>query len=455
MGSLELSFDGYREREAHATVTFEPLNVEAQRVNAHLAVSSNGARYVFWITPDDYRVTVLLSVGEDHVVYVPRVLSFQPGSTHRLRYGSSFSVRMNLLDWFPGSLRLWFDVVDDRENYLLQFPQREAKLKLWQDGRAVYDGPGVRGQDLRAFTIDRDWGDMRNRRPATYEYTASSKVVGQLSLRGAIPPDQKRLWDFLPTTFSSPLMVVRFRDANAGSGEKLAQMLEQAYTWLCENYAGTVQPSDRGYFEVISAMPVGAAAAGSGGIIALHVYAGYDAHVVSYGRDARVLFHELGHLYQGSPPHNQAKGMGGDICESQATAVSDACVRALFGERQHHAMRQMVSRLFFDFLAGRAAELPGPNRHEFINHYIQARYGQRVIRAFFRAMYASQGNCEQILLSADFLKTEHERSAALYSFLCGQNLAWLFRWAGFQVSDENIARAMTHFKERGAVAPMN
>jgi hypothetical protein len=53
----------------------------------------------------------------------------------------------------------------------------------------------------------------------------------------------------------------------------------------------------------------------------------------------------------------------------------------------------------------------------------------------------------------DFLTNEYERGAALYSFLAGDNLAWLYRWTGLPVSDEVVDRAVRAFREGGAKAP--
>ena len=68
-------------------------------------------------------------------------------------------------------------------------------------------------------------------------------------------------------------------------------------------------------------------------------------------------------------------------------------------------------------------------------------------------MYRSEGNCEALLLSADFLVSEAERSAAMYSFLCGDNLAWLYRWIGENVTDEIVEQALAYFAQQGAAVP--
>jgi hypothetical protein len=78
--------------------------------------------------------------------------------------------------------------------------------------------------------------------------------------------------------------------------------------------------------------------------------------------------------------------------------------------------------------------------------YIDARYGQAVNRAFFRAVYANECRLGAILGTMDFLKTESERTATLYSYLANDNLAWLYRWAGFQVSDEIVDQGVAYIQ---------
>jgi hypothetical protein len=78
--------------------------------------------------------------------------------------------------------------------------------------------------------------------------------------------------------------------------------------------------------------------------------------------------------------------------------------------------------------------------------YIDARYGQAVNRDFFLAVYANEHDLGAILETMDFLKTESERTATLYSYFVNENLAWLYRWAGLQVSDEIVNQGVAYLK---------
>jgi hypothetical protein len=139
--------------------------------------------------------------------------------------------------------------------------------------------------------------------------------------------------------------------------------------------------------------------------------------------------------------------MGSSAGESQANLISAYCLRALQGERLFREARQFRSRQFFEFLAGTGGDLPDFDRHFFILLYIDARYGFHINRDFFRAVYADEGNCGQLLQEMDFLANDHERIAALYSFLVGDNLAWLYRWARLPVADASIDQAIRKFQE--------
>jgi len=68
-------------------------------------------------------------------------------------------------------------------------------------------------------------------------------------------------------------------------------------------------------------------------------------------------------------------------------------------------------------------------------------------------LYRSEGTLEQALESSSFLNTEDKKSAAVYSFLTGDNLAWLYRWVGANVTDAEIKRAMDYFSDQHVILP--
>jgi len=92
-------------------------------------------------------------------------------------------------------------------------------------------------------------------------------------------------------------------------------------------------------------------------------------------------------------------------------------------------------------------------RYQFPLFYIDARYGQAVNRDFFRTVCTNEHNLGAIVEMAGFLKTESERTASLYSYLTNDNLAWLYRWAGFQVSDDIVDQGLAYIRSFMSAKP--
>jgi len=463
LSRLLVKFDGYPRGETRAVVNFTPVDRDAAEVGVPVRIPLSGRTCSFMVTPETYRVTVSASGSG---VFVPQTLALGQGKEHTLHYGSKFEARLNVLRWGPKMLELWFDVIDDRGNCLHQVDKSTGTLRLTGSADTLYDGPGVR-KSARHFKIERNWGPPESRGDVGYEYVLNSDFLGSLARRGVLPTDPKEfLPDSLPVTFASPHFEIRYRENTPEAAQRVAEALEGASSWLAQHYAGPIQVRRHDRITVRSVRPVGVGAAG-GDNIGVLVYAAQVLDPRILGGTTRVLFHEYGHLYQAHPPHHQAQNMGKDTCESIASLLCDYCIRALQGEQGYRRTNQNWSKGFFNSrlanqkpedeedTIGEGDEAPehGADRLDFIYHYVHMRYGQKVNRDFFRALYASEGNCEQVLFSADFLQTEVERSAALYSFLAGDNLGWLYRWAGFKVEDAKIDRALSYFKERGASIP--
>jgi hypothetical protein len=141
--------------------------------------------------------------------------------------------------------------------------------------------------------------------------------------------------------------------------------------------------------------------------------------------------------------------------ESQANIIGSYIARAIYGERAFRSgqHRLLYSTMFFNYVAG-LYDMDEADLYLFPLFYIDARYGQTINRDFFCAIYANEDNLSAILETADFLKTESERTATLYSYLANDNLAWLYRWAGFQVSDEIVDKGVAYIRSLMPVKPV-
>ncbi|MBM4094587.1 MAG: hypothetical protein FJ276_35055 [Planctomycetes bacterium] len=292
---------------------------------------------------------------------------------------------------------------------------------------------------------------MRTGNLIEVEYAYDSPVIGKMTYRGTLPQDKSFAGD-LPVIAESDHFRFRSRDSRAYGKETLRE-LERAYSWLAENYAGAVRPDKSSHFEVGLWSGVGGAVA-AGDTFGLDVYsAGKLVPNTCPEHGMGMLFNVFGHCYKAKFPYYHAREMGSGA--SQASLIAAYCLRANQGDRVFRQCRQLWSTRFFEHLLGRVSDsgFPDFDRHTFILFYLDARYGLHINRDFFRAVYADEGNCAQLLATMDFLANDHERTAAVYSFLVGENLAWLYRWARLPVAEASIDEAVIRFQELKATPP--
>jgi hypothetical protein len=450
---LRIHFDGFGE-EVRTVVNFTNLDQVCHTGYVAYYVPPEGGEAIIWVAPGVYQVGLSVPGAGKNIAYLPQTLRCEPNDAHELHWGSTFGVQARVLNWMSNQLHLWFDIVDNRGNYLLQLPSGDAHVRLTQDEDLIYEGPTFEGRS-RHVRLDLDWEPCwQKQTPISYEYWVSNPATGELHATGSFPsdPDIALSAGNLPVTYLSEHFEFRLLDLPPDRGQRLAEGLETALYWLFAGYAGPVSPPD-GRWPLESKAPVGVGWSG-GNRFSVSVYAGSLLEPQRPEGNTFVLFHELGHCYQASTPHHQASGMGSTTCESNATLLAAYCMKAVQGERGFRYMQETYADRFFGKLQSDTLDgTPGPDEYDFVYFYLHNRYGQDVHRAFQRIMYRSEGNVAAILLSADFLASEAERSAAIYSFLCGDNLAWLYRWIGEDVTDEVIDKALAYFGEQGAAVP--
>lgn len=449
LGRLVLAFDGYPKGNARVRVGLEPRSGECGSSSAVLRVPPSGGRHAFLVTPGEYAIAVAVTVrGSGAVQYVPRRVVVEAGQEKTLVHGGKFEARINVRKWFSRFLDAWFDILDDKGTYLLR-TKGTAHVKLDYAGKTIFDEDIHKCQG-RWFRLDHDFGPVRERTTATFTYTMSSNVMGNVVLAGTVPEGRdENLRADLPMVYQSEHFSFRFRENWPEVAKRGADNMEAALGWLTDHFAGPIQTRGGGrLMEIRAWTPVGVGASG-GDAVRICIYSAYDFDGVG-----RVLFHELGHAYTGHPPHHQA-GLGGTFSESMATLIGDYCIRAAVGEGGFNTARAKSNGRFFAWRLGDGdPEGPsGPNRMEFTHHYIHDRYGQQTQRRCFLAMCASRGNLAELVKAADFLTDDVERIAAVYSCLTGENLGWLYRWAGFVVSDSKIDQALRLFKDRQVRLP--
>ncbi len=462
LGHVTLGFTGYR-RMADVDVAMQPIDeafCEGNAVHTGIRVPPEGGQYVFGVTPGEYCVWVAMTCdGKYCGNYTEFRLQLTQDSNQIVHLGSHFTASPLVREWSNGRLSAWFDITDEFGNYLLNYLE-PTSLALSQNGMPVFNSQ-IRPQGQRIFDVERSWGPKQSRGPVTYTFRTESDLLGSIAATGLMPEDA---WSprGRPPTYETPHIRIVYREANVQIPAQVrATDLETALTWLFDHYAGAVHPFNGPQWEITDIQPLGSGVAGGDGI-GLGVYTPYDPCGI-IGPD--MVYHEFGHFYENSPPHHPVKVLdearGGTFLnghasienESMASMTGAYCIRAVFGERGYRWTTQASSGPFFDLLTGRRRDLDDHDRYVFLYHYLNDCFGQAINRDFVRAMHGSEGNIERIVASDRALQTFHEMMAAIYSYLAGENLAWLWRWAGYPVADEKMDQAMAYFTDQGASLP--
>jgi hypothetical protein len=236
---------------------FDPLDHEAG-VQWPVAPRVPPGRNTFEIdvSPGRYRIWTDfwdVSSGQQGASFVPRLVSVSPNQSLDFSFSTQLEVRsVEVLAW-NWMVHLWFDLVDREQNYV-DYLSGQAGLRLQQNGKIAYDGPVTRSSS-RYIGLQSPLSEMRTGQPIEVDYSFDSPVVGTMIYRGLLPQDRV-FNESLPVIAQSDHFRFHSRDSSALATEAL-RSLENAYSWLIENYAGPVSPSITSCFEVGLWSPVG------------------------------------------------------------------------------------------------------------------------------------------------------------------------------------------------------
>ena len=465
VGHLMLEFAGYPEHRVAVDITLQPVHpdfCEGSAAQMRMSVTPEGVRRELQVSPGDYHLWLALVVDDQYVAtYTPFRVQVAPGQAQTVRLGGRFGASPFVREWTDRKLGVWFDVYDELGN-CLEGRGGDTFLVLTQGGNRVFEGAGRSGLE-RYFEVERNWGPAPNRQPVSFEFHTRTPLWGDLASMGELPTQPWSPAD-LPSTYETEHLRVIYREKGSElAARNVATFIESAMTWLGENLAGPVHHPNGAQWRIEDVSPAGWACASDDGVC-LSVYAPYHSYETIAG-GAGMLTHEFGHIYENSPPHHPVslldKSPGGTFnngrCsienESMASTISSFCMRLRFGEKAWHLAGRTYNGYFFDLLTGRRRDLDDHDRYFFLLHYLNECFGQAINCDFVRAMHGSEGNIEQVVASDKSLQTFHEMMAAIYSYLAGENLAWLWRWAGYPVADEKIEQAMAYFDEHEAFLP--
>jgi hypothetical protein len=364
--------------------------------------------------------------------FVPVVHELAPGGRIEARYRGPFAASPEVLRWDRGYMSVWFDIADQVGNNLLSFIGK-GHLILRRDGAVIYNQEVTRSSG-RVAEIIRDWGQGWDQQLVEYEYTLDSAITGRITQRGSLDP--KRTIDQTMRIVSQTPRFEFLARQTTPNAARVTAAAERFLDALSSSIAGPVQPSHGGRFRLQCTSPCGLSWS-SGNTVALDIYAAQWFWPIPAGEAVGVMFHEFGHSYSLVPPRNQPL-WGEDEGQGFATWLAYQGLRSVYGQRAFQAFRmeQNIN------LLSAAADQP-VSGFMFVMDYIDQRFGPAVNLQAYRILYTGQGDLRKRIEQDTTLKTEHQRLAVLHSVLTGQNLAWLYRWGRYSVTDDTVAVAMT------------
>jgi hypothetical protein len=143
------------------------------------------------------------------------------------------------------------------------------------------------------------------------------------------------------------------------------------------------------------------------------------------------IAHEMGHGRLQTPPATSDYMFG----ESFAGLIGCKALARFFGDERFFGCLMGSHDLFLRHLHGD----PVDNDDEimmFIMHYIDRNYGWDAHRSFILEWKNAFEPIRNVLSSRGFLRIE--QMATVYSYIVGENIAWLFRLGGFNVADTSV-----------------
>ena len=85
-------------------------------------------------------------------------------------------------------------------------------------------------------------------------------------------------------------------------------------------------------------------------------------------------------------------------------------------------------------------------RQQFAEIYMRKKYGWEPMRRFFQLSYVGDASVPDRLKAAGL--DNMEAVASLYSYVCGENFAWLYRMLAFDITDERVDEGVEVLQKR-------
>jgi len=395
--------------------------VDMDRLHGFFDFNVNGSADMY-VTPMFVRINYRNMPHGWYYIFVGKGYNLTAGSDMTLKFGGPVTVDVKVQQQ---NTQIWLLVRDSFGNILDFFStpagDSHIPIKLTRNGSIIYEGELVK------------W--LQGRLDVTYEPENSPQYeiildlgpsYGVFNLTGTLLSDETAYgYDNITTQHFIVHGPYGFRDKI----QEFAETLEAVYPLYEYINNGDLESPIDVYIDICPF------SAGWAGTNVFGVWLGGFLHWDSYGIGAGstifegVVFHELGHVFQLSPPNYYF--ISSWYGEPHATLLGYEAIEYLHGEnigKWHRANHPK----FFDYIH-READLDLIENTQFILFYLREKYGMEIHKDF---VLLWNGDYKDILFDAGF--NDKESVAVLYSHLSRENLAWLFQLAGFDITDERV-----------------
>jgi len=385
-----------------------------------------------YLTPGTIGVTVLLTTGGWEYRFEHREYTLTQGTALTARYGGPFSVSVRVLQEYT---QVWLETRDYFENLVTEFLDRTrschipieltmAGQTIYQGDLAIIDGTYQPGMALTASRLGQAH-DLQ----AQYRIGLDLGPFGLFQLTGSLLEALLQYEDFV-----APHSIIHAPRGFASKFNKVSQLFESGYTFESAAIDQYLPDGINATF-YINVGPFGGFA-GPGNTIGMGIRFSIDLPYETMSEFIGVAYHELAHKFQQPPidwDHWEAW-----FTEPFACVLATHAIEQLLGPRIGISERG-INDGFFRRLRGE--EVYVGDAMLFVLYYLEQTYGWGVHKLFVR-LWADNAHKDQkrALLQAGY--STSETTVVLYSYVVGQNLAWLFRLAGLDITEARIAEGL-------------
>ena len=386
----------------------------------------------FYFTPQWIRLNYRnLSEPDWYYLFVGKYYDLLPGSEITYNMGGPVSAEVRALGKETDT-QLWLPVRDAFDSQMDFFSGPggvvSIPITLTHHGAIVYtdtlSSQGIGGRLEQAYTSTDS---------PQYQIDLNlGPAYGRFNLTGTLlSPETAYGWEITSSTHFDLHTPYGFPTQTGALSAELEAAYEHLSDYLGEELSGRIAV-------YIEPWPT---SAGWGGTNVMQAwFGGFRWHHPQWpaGIFEPVVWHELGHVFQFTPPLFHGVGCPW-FCEPWATYLGAEVIEALQGEplagwhRSNHVD-------FFKYIdGGEASEV---ERMQFILFYLRNQYGKEIHRNFVHLWAEPTAPAyKNQLLDAGF--TTREAVFTLYSCLTHENMAWLFQLGGFEVTEARVAQGFS------------